>query len=65
MNITVGIYGASATVCSTMFEIPTACCYLPVQRIFCRCAFIIMPVTFLDLPENVFIACPVSLKYCL
>ena len=58
-------YGVSATICSTMFEIPAACCFLPVQRIFCRCAYIIMAVNFPEILETVFVACPVSPKYYL
>ena len=56
-------YGSSATVCANMFEYPAACCYLPVQRIACRCASIVMPVDFNELTETVFIACPIALKY--
>jgi len=41
-------YGVSATVCANMFENISSCCFLPVQRIGCRCAHVIMPVEFGD-----------------
>lgn len=58
-------YGVSATVCNNSFEVSGACCFLPIQRIFCRCAYTLMPIKFSDLVETVFIACPISFKYCL
>ena len=58
-------YGVSATVCVNMFESVSTCSFLPVQRIGCRCAHIIMPVDFGDISETVFIACPISLNYTL
>ena len=56
-------YGASATVCIDMFEEQRSCRFLPVQRIACRCAYIVLPVTFGDMVETVFIACLISIKY--
>ena len=58
-------YGITATVCHDSFEIPAACCYIPVQRIYCRCAHTVMPVKFNEITEIVFIACPISFKYYL
>lgn len=55
--------GTSATVCTNVFEFPSACCFIPVQRIFCRCAYITLPVRFRDSTETVFVASPVLLKY--
>ncbi len=44
-----------------------ACCFIPVQRIYARCAYAEIPVQY---PiengtqlETVFIACPIPLKY--
>ena len=36
---------------------------MPVQRIACRCAFVIMPVDSGDIAETVFIACLYSMYY--
>ena len=58
-------FGSSATVCTNMFEPCTACCFLPVQRIAHRCAAIKMPVSFHGVVEDVFIACPIPLNYCM
>lgn len=58
-------YGVSATVCIDMFHASSCCCFLPVQRIACRCAHVIMPVNLNSVTETVFIACPVPLKYSL
>ena len=38
--------------------------FVPIQRIACRCAYVTMPVKFNDIIETVFIACPISFKYC-
>ena len=62
-------FGVSAKVCLAdgLFEDPDACCFMPVQRIYARCAHSEMPVQF---PiengtqlETVFVACPLPLKY--
>lgn len=58
-------YGVSATVCIDMFEPLNSCCFLPVQRISSRCAYIILPVNLNNITETVFIACPIPLKYSL
>lgn len=57
-------FGAAATVCEDASEFCYSN-YLPVQRIARRCAHVIMPVKFGDITENVFIACPISFKYCM
>lgn len=56
-------FGQSAIVSSTLDEVETACCYMPVQRIACRCASAVLNVNSESIPETVFVACPVSLKY--
>jgi len=58
-------YGTSAAVWYDSFEIPAACCFILVQRIYCHCAYTVMPVKFNEMAEIVFIACPISFKYCL
>ena len=58
-------YGISAAVCHDSFEVPAACCFIPVQRFYCRCGYKVMPVKFNEMTENVFIACPISFKYYL
>jgi len=56
-------YGTSAIICENEFESFSPCCYLPVQRIFYRCAHVTMPVNSSNIIGNVFIACPIPLKY--
>ena len=56
-------FGTSAIVCEQSFEQPNACCFIPVQRIACRCAHATMPVKFDDITETVFVACPIQIKY--
>ena len=58
-------YGVSATVCANVYEGVSVCCFLPVQRIGCRCAYSVMPIEFGEFSECVFIACPIPLHYCL
>lgn len=58
-------FGISATVCENEFENNGSCCYIPIQRIACRCAFAVMSVKFPDMTETVFIACPVKFTYSL
>ena len=59
--------GTSAVVhvCANTSEFPSECCYVPVQKISCRCAYIIMLVQFANYTERVFIATPVPIKYSL
>ena len=56
-------FGRSAIVCEESVEECSACCFIPVQRIACRCAYATMPVQFEDITETVFIACPIQMKY--
>ena len=56
-------FGSSAIVCESIDEIEFTN-FMPVQRIACRCAYISMPVDFHDITETVFIACPITMKYC-
>ena len=54
-------FGVSATVCIDSFESSSPCCLIPIQRIGCRCASIVMNVDINGIP--VFIACPIALRY--
>lgn len=56
-------YGISATVCVDLFEPLNSCCFIPVQRIASRCAYVTMPVNLNNVTETVFIACPIPFKY--
>ena len=58
-------FGVSATVCFDHFCLPSACSYLPVQRISSKCAHAIQPLTFNSVTENLFVACPLPFKYCI
>lgn len=52
------LYGISATVCANSYKEASLCCFIPVLRIFAKCANCI--VTLRD--EDVFVACPIPLK---
>jgi len=56
-------FGQSAVVSSNLNQIEDACCFMPVQRIANRCASAELEVDFGDIVNNVFIACPINLKY--
>ena len=61
-------FGVSAKVCVDCFELPSACCFVPVQRIYARCAYTELPISFpledgLTQAETVFVACPLPVKY--
>ena len=56
-------YGISATVSTDITEPPDACCFMPVQRIACRCAHAKLLVDFRTHKETVFLAIPIPLKY--
>ncbi len=50
-----------------VWQMQNACCFIPVQRIYARCAYAEIPVQY---PiengtqlETVLIACPIPLKY--
>ena len=58
-------YGSSAVVCTNSFESPSACSFIPVLHLFCRCASIIKIVKFINYSETVFTASPVLFKYTL
>ena len=56
----------SATVCFDMFEASnTACIFIPVQTIYCRCAYANFPIEIGPITETLFVACPLPVKYCL
>ena len=46
-----------------MFEIPSACSVIPVQCIACKCARAVLPIKIGVITENLFVACPVPMKY--
>ena len=52
-------YGITDTVCSDLFEIPAACCFLPVQGISSLAAHAVMTVHFGSIKETVFVTDPV------
>ena len=54
-------YGVSATVCANEFENMSLCCYIPILRIFGKCANCLM--TLHD--ETVFVSCPIPIKLSL
>ena len=57
-------FGISAIICDDCFEIPDACCFLPVQRIYNKCAHVKLNVQFdSSYEDSVFIACPTPIKY--
>ena len=56
-------FGSSAIVCTNSYEAPSACCCIPVSRLFCRCASIVKYVNFNNYSETVFVATPVPFKY--
>jgi len=56
-------FGQSAIVSSTLNYVEDACSFMPVQRIISRCASAELPVDFHEIVENVFVACPINLKY--
>ena len=57
-------FGTSATVCCNISEPLGPCCFIPVQRIACRCAHALISVDFNGVIETVFVACPVPLRFC-
>ena len=58
-------FGKSAIVSSTLKEVENGCCYMPIQRIAFWCASGELAVDFEDIWENVFMASPVSIKFCM
>ena len=55
-------FGQSAILCSDEYELPSACSFLPVQRILAKCAHAVIPVDFESHKESCFVACPIPLK---
>ena len=51
-------YGTSATVCANSVKEVSMCSFIPVLRIFAKCATCCTDLT----DENVFVACPIPLK---
>ena len=56
-------FATSAIVCTNSYEAPSACCFIPVSRLFCRCASIVKNVNFNNYSETVFVATPVPFKH--
>ena len=56
------MFGQSAVVCIDLYELPSACCFLPVQRILGKCAHADIPVNLEGHEETLFVACPIPLK---
>ena len=57
-------YGFSAAVCVNVFETPSVC-NLPVQRIHSICAHSTVGVAIQGIHENLFIAVPIPMRFCL
>lgn len=57
-------FGVSATVSTDLYELSGSGSFLPVQRIACRCAHACMNVNFPSHMENVFVVCPIPVKFC-
>ena len=59
-------YGNSALVCFDMFEPHSPCNFIPVQWIAKKCASCVHNLEIIpSVQENVFVACPISIKYSL
>ena len=58
-------FGKSAIVSSTLNEVENGCSYMPIQRIAFRCASGELAVDFENMREHVFVASPVSIKFCI
>ena len=58
-------FGKSAIVSSTLNEVENRCSYMPIQRIAFRCASGELAVDFENMREHVFVASPVSIKFCI
>ena len=57
-------HGISAVLCDDSFELPDACCFIPIQRISNKCAFVKIKIQFSESYEDsVFVACPLPIKY--
>ena len=58
-------YGILATVCVNMFEPPSVCNFMPVQRIHSIWANSIVGVEIEGFHEKLFIAVPIPVRFCL
>ena len=58
-------YGLTSTISSTLFEIPAACCFLPVQRISNLAAHAVITIDFGIIKEPVFVTTPIPISYYL
>ena len=58
-------FGRSAIVSSTLNEVADGCCFMPIQPLAFRCASGELPVNFENICEHVFVASPVSMKFCI
>ena len=56
-------YGQSATISKNMFESPSMCSFLPVQRIDCLAAHTVLTVNHGHIEESIFISCPIPIKF--
>ena len=54
-------YGISAVVCSNSFWEPSLCSYIPVARIYGKCASCLVNID----NEVVYVACPIPIKHCI
>ena len=57
-------FGSSAIVYIDIDEPLSSKCFIPVQRIACRCAHAVIPVDFNGIVETVFVACPLPIRFC-
>jgi len=57
-------FGVSAILSSTLDEVDSPCCYMPIQRIMHQCASGVITVDFDLLSESVFVAIPLGTKFC-
>ena len=56
-------FGVSTIICDDCFEIPDACCFLPIQRVLNKCAYAKIDVHFGSYEDNVLVVCPLPIKY--
>ena len=55
-------FGQSAIVCTNSYELPSACSFLPAQRILAKCAHTVIPLNLGSHEQSYFVACPIPLK---
>ena len=56
-------FGISAVVCDDCFESPDVCCFLPIQRIYNKCAYTKLNVQFDSYEDTVFVARAIPIQY--